>query len=71
MSNDHSKSTESNILLSGKDTKSEKLHFPRTPGQKSFVRHDASYVCTVCKVKFFTKIDIIIWFIIKDKNNII
>ncbi len=41
-----------------KDPKNEKLGLPRTPGQKAFVRHDANYVCCVCKVKFFTKMDV-------------
>ena len=58
MSTDHSKSTETNITIDAKDPKNEKLGLPRAPNQKPFVRHDASYVCSVCKVKFFTKVDV-------------
>lgn len=57
MANDPTKGTEKNVTISA-DKKDDKLSMPRTPGQKSFSRHDASYVCGVCKAKFFTKNDV-------------
>lgn len=41
-----------------KDSKADKMSLPRTANQKPFARHDANYVCTVCKAKFFTKVDV-------------
>jgi hypothetical protein len=41
-----------------KDPKDEKIYLTRAANQKPFQRHDASYVCTVCKVKFFTKVEV-------------
>ncbi len=32
-----------------------KIILTRKPGQKPFTRHEARYLCTVCKEKFFTK----------------
>ena len=50
--------TAKNIVLESKDLKNEKLNMPRRADLKPFTRHDASYVCTVCKAKFFTKVDV-------------
>ena len=58
MSNDPTKGTEQNIVLGKKEETDDRLKLPRTAKHKSFARHDASYVCTVCKAKFFTKVDV-------------
>ncbi|MES2615439.1 MAG: hypothetical protein V4591_08495 [Bdellovibrionota bacterium] len=58
MSNEQTKSTNSNVISDKKDAKDDKLSMPRQPDQKSFMRQDANYVCTVCKAKFFTKVDV-------------
>lgn len=50
--------TELDILLDTKNPKEDKIYLTRTSKHKPFMRHDASYVCTVCKVKFFTKAEV-------------
>jgi hypothetical protein len=55
---DHTKGTETNINLSKQSSKDDKLGLPRKENQKTHVRDNANYLCTVCKAKFFTKVEV-------------